>query len=174
VVPFELAGVLNTSVTVLKNSVALPQISTPVVAAVPAVFQMPGGSYAIVNQDGTLNTPSNRAPRDSVVTVYLTGAGLMKPSSATGSLGNGTTSPVLRATVFLSAANTTPHLPSYQLDLLYEGDAPTLVQGVVVLNILLRDGNLYFSELVPDNLQICFSDTQIPCPFATHALIWMK
>jgi uncharacterized protein (TIGR03437 family) len=172
VVPFELAGVLNTSVTVLKNSVALPQISTPVVAAVPAVFQMPGGSYAIVNQDGTLNTPSNRAPRDSVVTVYLTGAGLMKPSSATGSLGNGTTSPVLRATVFLSAANTTPH--SYQLDLLYEGDAPTLVQGVVVLNIRLRDGNLYFSELVPDNLQICFSDTQIPCPFATHALIWMK
>jgi len=174
VVPFELAGALNASLTVTKNSAALPQISTPVVAAVPAVFQLPGGSYTIVNQDGTLNTPSNRAPRDSIITVYLTGAGLMKPSSATGSLGNGTTSPVLRATVFLSAANTTPHSPSYQLDLLYVGDAPTLVQGVVALNIRLRDGNLSFSEFAPDNLQICFSDTQIPCPFATNALIWMK
>lgn len=41
----------------------------------PAIFQLPGGLGAVVNQDGSLNTPTNPARRGQVIVVYCTGLG---------------------------------------------------------------------------------------------------
>ena len=50
--------------------------STWIAQAAPGLFA------AIVNADGSLNTPSNGAAKGSVVTLYATGAGLAPPTLA--------------------------------------------------------------------------------------------
>ena len=41
---------------------------------------------AIVNEDGTINSPANPAPRGSTVSVYATGEGLTDPVVANGAI----------------------------------------------------------------------------------------
>jgi len=41
----------------------------------PAIFELAGGLGAILNQDGTLNAPTNPARRGQVIVVYCTGLG---------------------------------------------------------------------------------------------------
>ncbi len=52
----------------------------------PAVFAGAGGrgQVAAINQDGTINSPSNPAPRGSVVTIYATGLGNLAGSPGDG------------------------------------------------------------------------------------------
>ncbi len=51
-------------------------------AAAPAIFQLEGGLGAILNQDGTLNQPSNPAGRGQVIVVYCTGLGEVERSGS--------------------------------------------------------------------------------------------
>jgi uncharacterized protein (TIGR03437 family) len=49
------------------------------------VFVHPESARIVaLNQDGSLNSAANAAERDSVVTVYITGAGVVAPAVATG------------------------------------------------------------------------------------------
>jgi uncharacterized protein (TIGR03437 family) len=45
-----------------------------------------GGQAAIVNEDGSINSPSHPAPRGSVVAIYATGGGLTDPPGADGAI----------------------------------------------------------------------------------------
>ena len=140
VVPFETSAP-STYVTVMKNGVALPDVNTPVAPASPGFFKWPWGAAIIVNQDGTFNNPSNPAPNGSIVTLYGTGAGILQTAVENGSVGDGTTRPVLAANAQLGPFDSIPGLfgggGSASMAITYFGDAPTLVQGVVALNVQL-------------------------------------
>jgi len=142
VVPFEVAVWADTYVTVLKNGAVLPEIKIPVASASPGFFKWPWGATVIVNQSGTVNSPSSPAPVGSIVTLYGTGAGLMRTPIATGSVGDGTTLPVLAASAALGPCDSGQGffgMGSCPIAVNYFGDAPTLVQGVVALNLQISN-----------------------------------
>lgn len=73
------------SVRVLRDDVSSPSVFVPVAETAPGVFLISGSNRAVVlNQNGTLNSPANPAARGSVITFYVTGAGIVDPSLATG------------------------------------------------------------------------------------------
>ncbi len=90
-VPMELAGAASALVVIQRGQA----VSTPTVVtfrtARPGLFTMPATSTAVVvNQDGSLNSASNPAPRGSFITLFGTGQGPVDPALATGELAGGT------------------------------------------------------------------------------------
>lgn len=130
VVPFAMAGRQQVSVVVQRGESFLPAVYRPSVPAAPAIF-------GVLNQDGTLNSAARRASANSVVSVYLTGAGVMAPMPAEGAVGTGTTTVAGSVKADARAVSSSPFRPgpSYPAEVLYAGDAPGLVQGLVQMNI---------------------------------------
>jgi uncharacterized protein (TIGR03437 family) len=87
----------------------------------------PGLSASILNQDGTVNSASNPAPRGSIVSFYGTGLGPMMPQLIDGYLAISTpySTPVNAPSVSIGGQLAT---------ILYAGDAPTLPTGVFQIN----------------------------------------
>ncbi len=71
-VPVALEGVQTVQIAVDQ----IPPIIANVVDAAPALFANASGQAAVINQDGTLNSPSNPAARGSIVTLFGTGEGV--------------------------------------------------------------------------------------------------
>jgi uncharacterized protein (TIGR03437 family) len=96
----------------------------------PGIFRLhPGVSTqaAAFNQDGTVNGPSNPARPSSVVSIYGTGFGPTSPPCATGGLN--APGPVNLALDGVAVDNGTV--------VQYAGGAPTLLCGVVQLNLVI-------------------------------------
>ncbi len=97
--------------------------------AAPGLFSLdsPGsGQGAILNQDGTINGVLNPAAPGSVVVMFGTGAGVMDPPSVDGELASPPLSrPILSVEV---------EFDGQLADVLYAGDAPGLVRGVLQVN----------------------------------------
>jgi uncharacterized protein (TIGR03437 family) len=129
-VPWELAGQTSAQVHVEYNGVstrsgiATLQASAP--ALFPAVYGSPQG--AIINQDGTPNSPANPAPAGSVVSIYGTGGGATSPISVTGGLAplKPLANLVLPAIVTIDG--------TLNADVQYAGVAPTLISGLFQIN----------------------------------------
>jgi len=85
-VPFELAGKTSTVVQVNYLGSLSKQVAVNVLASQPAFFTVtPLGNDSIVtNQDNSLNTVKNPAPRGTVVTIYGTGLGKLSYAVQTG------------------------------------------------------------------------------------------
>jgi len=127
--PFSTA---STSVAVLSGGRTIGPMQLPVVAAVPGLFTIDAtgtGQAAILNQDLTINGPSNPAARGSVIAVYMTGTGMLTPQIADGSLGPST--PPFPAPVQTITAQIGP-LPAL---VLFSGQAPTLIAGATQVNV---------------------------------------
>jgi uncharacterized protein (TIGR03437 family) len=71
-VPVTLQGVQSVQIAIDQ----LPQIIANVVDAAPALFANSTGQASVLNQDGTLNGPSNPAARGSIITLFGTGEGV--------------------------------------------------------------------------------------------------
>jgi len=82
-VPFETANGTATAIVTVNGSLPA-QLTFPVVAAEPDVLVQGGGQAVAVNQDGTVNTPSNPAHGGDVEVVYLSGIGIPNPPVPTG------------------------------------------------------------------------------------------
>jgi uncharacterized protein (TIGR03437 family) len=76
--PMEIAGKVVTTMHLSYQGLTSAPVLLSVSAAQPGIFG------ALLNQDGSLNSPSNPAPRGSVVVLFGTGQGLIAPSLATG------------------------------------------------------------------------------------------
>ena len=105
--------------------------SAPTAAATSAVAiatanQSGTGQGAIVNQDGTVNSPLNPAARGSIVSFYGTGEGLFSLYNADGYLTLSTSYP--------QAAGVTVAIGGQMAELLYAGAAPFQVAGVLQIN----------------------------------------
>jgi uncharacterized protein (TIGR03437 family) len=131
VVPFSVSGT-TTQVQVMYQGQPTASTTVPVQAASPAVFSMTsngGGQGAILNQDGSVNSPNNPAAPGSVVVLFATGAGATTPASVDGSL---TSAPYPKPNLPVSVT-----INGETAQILYAGAAPSLVAGVLQINIVL-------------------------------------
>ena len=144
--PLELSGQTQTEITVHYNQARVGSIAATVeTVGHPGIFRLqPGVSSqaAAINQDGTLNGPSNPAPLGSVVSVWGTGFGPLDPACATGSLN--APGPVNLAAGFSVRLFDDQAPPSTDVlgqanPALYAGGAPTLLCGVVQVNMHVPD-----------------------------------
>ncbi len=85
IVPYSIASSATVDIEVERLGVRSTRLTQPVAAVRPGIFSIDGsgtGQAAIVNEDGTINSPDNPAPRGSTVSLYATGEGLRDPEGA--------------------------------------------------------------------------------------------
>jgi large repetitive protein len=134
IAPFDLLGRLQTNVTVEYNGMVSAPLLLRVSNAQPGIFTADGsgrGLAAILNEDGTLNGPSNPAAADSVIVFYATGGGRMNPSGVDGR--------VARAVSNLFQPSAV-QIGGQTADLLYAGNAPGIVEGAIQVNARIPRG----------------------------------
>jgi uncharacterized protein (TIGR03437 family) len=131
VVPFGLSGekvhmelYSGTSLVAQFDKLLLPRHPGMFASGTPLI-----GQLAALNQDGSVNSATNPATAGSVISIFATGLGAMTPQLPDGA-------------VPLLPMNTPVVLPRVQVnsqpaDLLYAGNAPYLVEGVVQINLRL-------------------------------------
>jgi uncharacterized protein (TIGR03437 family) len=134
VVPYSVAAKSSVQVVVEYSGIASAPITMLVTPSAPGIFTMDvsgTGQGAILNQDGTINSAANPAPKGSVVTLFATGEGQTNPGGVDGKLAPGVLplpAPLLNVSVDIGSATLLP---------LYAGAAPTLVAGVFQVNVLI-------------------------------------
>jgi uncharacterized protein (TIGR03437 family) len=130
-IPCALAGHTSTQMIVKYLGVQSPPLTVPRGTAAPGIFTADGsgqGQAAALNQDNSFNSPSNPAPRGSILTFYATGVG--------------PTSPCVDGATYQS------NFPTFTLPVivgvrssgarvLYGGQAPDLVSGVAQFNVVI-------------------------------------
>jgi uncharacterized protein (TIGR03437 family) len=85
VVPWSVAGPV-TKICVAYNNAQTNCLNWGVAEAAPTVFTVDGIAAAALNQDGTVNSATNPAPLNSIVSIFATGLGPINPPQADGSL----------------------------------------------------------------------------------------
>ena len=133
VVPYEVSGA-SVQVAVQYQSTIGPAVSVPVTSAAPAVFTFGAGTgqAAVINQDGSLNGAAHPAPPGSVIVLFATGEGATAPAGMDGTItGSTPPAPVLPVTVTIGGVTA---------KVLYAGEAPQEIAGVMQLNVVVPAG----------------------------------
>ncbi|HUA83114.1 MAG TPA: hypothetical protein VMB85_04600, partial [Bryobacteraceae bacterium] len=156
VVPWEIAGRTSTNVVVSYNNVASQSISEQVVSVAPGIFTQNAtgsGQAAAVNLSpsaaSVYNGPAGQnypgtttamapAPAGSAIALYLTGGGVTSPVGVTGSINPSAALPLANWTVGSSVVTAT--IGGQPATVLYAGAAPTLITGVVQINLQVPSG----------------------------------
>ena len=131
IVPYEIAGQPFASIVVNFAGLAAASFQARVVDTTPAIFSLTesgNGQGAILNRDLTVNGPNNPAAKGSFVSIYATGEGQLVPGVATGSITPGVL-PLPKP-----IANVSVTIGGQTAQLSYQGEAPTLVSGVIQIN----------------------------------------
>ena len=103
--------------------------------AVPGIFTQTGdgvGTAAALNQDNTVNSPTNPAVQGSTITIFGTGQGFIAGAPPDGNISNAPLQTARAPTVIIG----TGFVPSANIT--YAGLAPTLV-GVWQVNVTIPD-----------------------------------
>jgi uncharacterized protein (TIGR03437 family) len=125
VVPYGVTPGASTRLQVIFRGRATNTLSLPVAATSPGVF-------AIVNEDGTVNSASNPARAGSVVILYGSGEGQTSPAGVDGSVATEVfPQPVLPVSIQVGGRSAA---------VLYAGAAPGFVAGVFQMNLRVPDG----------------------------------
>ena len=128
VAPFSLVS--NPTIAIQYGSQNAPALDAGFSAVNPAIFEI-NGQGAIINQDGTVNSPSNPAALGSIVSVYATGTGYLSLRPPDGGI---TPIPPPFITTENTAHMTFAGVPGTTL---WSGSAPTLIFGVTQINVQL-------------------------------------
>ncbi len=131
VAPYEISGQSQVTVEVQYGGASGAQ-QVQVQSASPGAFTFDAtgvGTAVAANQDGSFNGPSRTAAKGSIVTIYWTGGGQTSPSGVTG----GVVGSVLKW-LTLPISVTVGDQPA---TVMFDGAAPTFVDGVDQLNIQL-------------------------------------
>jgi uncharacterized protein (TIGR03437 family) len=135
VVPYEVSG--STQVKVVYQGQSSNVVTVPVTAVLPGIFTADSsghGQGAIVNQDGTINSPSNPAAAGSIVFLYGTGEGQTNPNGIDGKPGSSPApTPVAQPAM-------TATIGGLNAMVLYAGGVPGLVAGVLQVNVQVPAG----------------------------------
>ena len=125
VVPYEVAGQASTQLQVTFQGKPTNTVVLPVVASAPGVF-------AITNQDGSVNTPSNPASPGGVLVLYGTGEGQTIPAGVDGNVNNTVyPKPVQLVSVMVGGQGA---------QILYAGAGPGFVAGVLQVDLQIPSG----------------------------------
>jgi uncharacterized protein (TIGR03437 family) len=98
----------------------------------PAIFSLSqngSGQGAILDQNGSVNEAANPAAAGSVIVIYATGEGVTNPASPTGSV-----TPLTGTSFPLPSAAVSVMIGGVQAQILYAGEAPGLIAGVLQVN----------------------------------------
>jgi len=123
----------TTQVSVSYNNQKFGPTGTAVTVSNPGIFRLQFGQSAqavAINQDGTLNGPTNPAPRGSFVALWGTGYGQTNPPCPIGGLNVSYAAPLSPGTSVLMTSLDGAAPASVQ----YAGSAPSLVCGVEQIN----------------------------------------
>jgi uncharacterized protein (TIGR03437 family) len=74
--PVSLVGSTSVTITVNNQNLQMAQVVANVAAAAPALFADASGQVSAINQDGTLNSASNPAAQNSILSLFGTGEGV--------------------------------------------------------------------------------------------------
>ncbi len=146
VVPYEIDGATDVVVQV-NYSGQSGTLAMKTTAVAPAIFTMNGsgsGPAAAANSTGGYNGPSNPAPTGSVITLYLTGEGKTNPAGVTGKVTTvdttGDTTSGGPLTPQPTAGAPTVTIGGQPATVLFYGEAPGMVAGVMQLNVQVPAG----------------------------------
>ena len=134
VLPWELPDSGAVLLEVRRNGLRSNTLRLSMTPAVPGIFTRDGsgkGEAAAVNQDGTLNSPANPAPRGSVVGLFCTGGGRTDPPQADG-VNSPAAAPVVADRVVASVG-------SIGATVQYAGAAPGEISGKLQVNVVIPD-----------------------------------
>jgi uncharacterized protein (TIGR03437 family) len=134
IVPYEAGSKGSATVQVVSGGVPSGTWAIPLAPSAPSIFTLNAsgvGPGAIVNKDGSINTPSNPAARGAFIQIYATGGGQTSPPSSTGAVAPAAASLTLPVSVTIGGVNA---------QVLYAGNAPGEVEGVVQINAVVPQG----------------------------------
>jgi uncharacterized protein (TIGR03437 family) len=151
IVPSEVARHDTTDVQIVTPEGTITGLTLFVAPSRPDVFANPSPFFfdptaaIALNQDGSLNSPDTPARPRSVVTVWATGGGMPYGAEADGEIvGGRLTGPELPVAILTE--NAAGSLQS--LEVLYGGDAPGMVAGVLQINFRLPTSISLTSQLI--------------------------
>ena len=135
IVPYGVSGKTATQLTITAQGKTIAAVTQAVAATAPAIFTLNftgSGAGAILNQDSSVNSPSNPAVKGTVISIFASGAGQTNPPGVDGQVA-GTILPVplLPVTVQIGGLNA---------KVSYAGAAPGLISGVTQVNALIPSG----------------------------------
>ncbi|MCW5979952.1 MAG: hypothetical protein KIT09_17860 [Bryobacteraceae bacterium] len=137
IVPYAVAGNSVTRMEIEYGGARTRAVELRVFDSLPGLFTQDGsgaGPGAILNEDGSLNTPENPAARGSIVSLYATGEGQTDPPGDEGEI----TGAVLRE----------PKLPVFvriggmSARIEYAGAAPSAIAGLFQVNARVPEQTL--------------------------------
>ena len=146
IVPYEVGATGTVTVFVSKESQVSNVLAFPLIAAEPRVLTGNGYAALAYNEDGSSNSGGNPAHPGSLLTVYATGAGLIGPDGG----------PILPVTCRLGGASVPPS-PTHECPVLSAGLSPSLIAGIIAIQIRLPDDVPYEFSAFP-SLEFEFGD----------------
>jgi uncharacterized protein (TIGR03437 family) len=156
IVPYGLDGHAQTSLQVEYQGIQSVPFVLPVTKAAPGIFTADSsgrGQGAIVNQDGTINTPDNPASSGSLVSIYGTGDGQTLPAGKDGIIISGAAD--LRYTLLPVTAS----IGGQTADVVYAGSVGGEVAGIFQANVRVPK-DLPSGTSLPVNLTVGSSGSQ--------------
>ena len=148
VAPFGLQPRGNTQLQVEYLGTRSSPIALTVATAAPAIFtanQSGKGQGSILNQDYTVNSAAAPAAMGSVVMIYATGGGAMATAVVDGS--------IAQPPFATLSQNVVVRIGGVPAQVLYQGAAPGIVQGVLQINAVVPNG-IAPGDTVPIELTI--------------------
>src|ERR1017187_488586 len=132
-VPYEMAGQTFAQLQVVYQGATLASMQVPIADANPALFTVSNGTgnAVVVNQDGSINSDKNPAPRGSIVVLYARGKAKTSPAALTGQ--------AAQAPFPLPVLPVSLTMAGYAANVLFAGDAPGFV-GVMQINAQVPSG----------------------------------
>jgi uncharacterized protein (TIGR03437 family) len=132
IVPYEVVNHATTTIALQFGGVTSAAWDIPVAAAAPGIFTLGStgiGPAAVLNQDNSVNGPSNPAARGSTIQIYATGEGQTSPPGVTGSvIGSDLKRPVLPVMVTIGGQDALVQ---------YAGSAGGSVAGLFQVNAVV-------------------------------------
>jgi uncharacterized protein (TIGR03437 family) len=135
VIPYQVGTQGGASLQIVSGGVRSGVWQIPLAPAAPAIFSIGSsgvGQAAVLNQDNSVNGPSSRATRGTLIQIYATGGGLTSPPGVTGSIAGSNT----RSTVLPTAVTVGGQSAAVQ----YAGSAPNAVDGLLQVNVVVPLG----------------------------------
>lgn len=147
IVPYELpVGAAAIGTVTYQGQTFSTATALPIAAAVPGIFTANStgvGQVAAVNQNGTLNGPNNPAPEGSSVSLFVTGEGQTTPAGVDGKP-TPTQAPFPQPVLGVTAT-----MNGQPVQVTYYGGVPTLVAGIMQVNVQIPANLLSISTSLP-------------------------